>query len=329
MKIKANNNKTVVSKKKTTITKPVQVVQTRELVPVKAVKPKIPESIVHNVCGLTDPFCEHARGTKYPDSSSVKTLPFTSHFRRTLVSDASGFANAAFLPQYSTNAYVTSFTAVGNSVTAWNAFTASTPIAGVNGYRIVSAGVKIRHIVSPLNSAGMIYIRQFPSETAASLDVVDTTTYNCSSSLDVAVQDAKEVCCILQHTSQMPQVFYNVVGDNLSWANISMKGFTLLTIGISGAPASTPMLDLEFFVHYELAFDDNTALGQVATPSVSASPVLTAAASAVTSTIVPMVNKSAEAFGKALFNKALTAVASYYAGPYAGAAANMLAITVD
>jgi len=292
--------------------------------------PKVPQQLVSQVCGLTDPFCSHAGGAKYPDFSSVRTLPYTRRQRMTLTTDAAGYANLVIAPQYNYNPYSTVNVYAGNAVTSWSNFAAYPTIAGVSGYRIVSAGFIVRHVVSPLNSAGMVYIRQYGTENGSFMAPIDTTTYNCTSEANVPVQEAKEIAVVLQKTSQMPQNFYFQTTDTTTVGNVIARGVAFATVAVAGAPFSTPVLEIEFITNYELIFEDGSDLAQVATPPPPANALITDAAARVSSSLVPIVRGGVEAFGKALVARATTALATYLGGPPAAfAARSALAITVD
>lgn len=314
--------------------------------PTKATKPRAadPRAIVERshragvktglsvprVCGITDPFCVHAGGAKYPDQSSVRTLPYTRRLRYTLVSDVNGYANLIIMPQYAQLPYANQNVYAGNAVTSWSNFGAASTISGVSGYRIVSSGYVVRHVVSPLNSAGMVYIREYGTENNLLIAPIDTTTYNATAVSNVSVQDAKEIAVVLQRTSQMPQTFYSPTTDSANVGNATTRGFTASTIGIAGAPASTPILEIEFVINFELMFADDSDLAQVATPPPAYSGALTNAAATVTSTLQPIVTQGVQALGKQIATKAATTLSTMFFGPAGGAfTRSALAITVD
>lgn len=293
---------------------------------------KVPRQFVSQVCGLTDPFCTHANGAKYPDFSSVKTLPYTRRLRSTLTSDANGYANLLIMPQYASLPYNNNSANVyaGNTVTTWANFLPATVIAGVSGYRIVSAGFVVRHIVSPLNSAGMVYIRQYGQQDGAYISPLDTSTYNATSVCNVPVQEAREIAVILQKTAQMPQTMYSPLTDTGLVANTATRGVGYATVAIAGAPASTPILEIEYVINFELVFEDGSDLAQVATPPPPANSMITDAAARVSSTLTPIVADGLSAAGRMFVTKATTALAGYLGGPPASMLARTaLAITVD
>lgn len=290
----------------------------------------VPRAAISQVCGITDPFCHHASGAKYPDFSSVRTLPYTRRVRTTLASNASGVANMLIYPQYGYQPFTTAPAATGTAVSGWSDFAAYSTIAGVNQYRIVSAGFIVRHIVSPLNSAGIVYIRQYGADSGATLGAVDTATYNATAVSNVPVQDAREIAVVLQHTAQMPQTFYPLATDAAVVTNVPTKGYVFSTVSISGAPASTAIVEIEFVTNYELMFDDASELSQVATLPPASNTVITGAAAHVSSTLSPIISDGVAALGRMFVTKATTALAGYLGGPPAAAITrSALAITVD
>lgn len=296
----------------------------------RAPKLKPSRAMVESVCGIVDPFCVHANGSKYPDFSSVRTLAYTKRSRTTITSDANGYANVMLNLQYQYVPFSSALTYTGNVVTAWNNTASYSSIAGVSGYRIVSAGFIVRHIVSPLNSAGMVYVRQYGSENGAFSSSLDTTTYNATSVANVPVQECKELAVVFQHNSQMPQNFYAWASDANNVINTTAHGYAYGSIAIAGAPASTAILELEFVTNYELIFEDSSDLAQVATPPPASNSILTSAASHLTSTLQPIAERGVASMGRMVVNKAITSLAGLLGGPAAaGLTSSALALTVD
>lgn len=235
------------------------------------------------------------------------------------------------LPQYNYLPYANPNVAAGNAVTSWSDFGAASTLTAVSGYRIVSAGYVVRSIVAPLYAAGMLYIRQFGSENNNLWYApVNTTTYNATAVANVPIKDASEVAVVLQRTSQMAQVYYTTGDDTIVVTNSKPHGFTPSTIGVSGGPASTPVLEVEFVIHYELLFADDSDMSQIATPPPPYNAVLNSAAATVTSTLQPIVSSGIQAIGRQVVTRATTALATALFGPGAGMATRgALAITVD
>jgi len=277
----------------------------------------VPRELVSRVCGIVDPFCDHAMGAKYPDDSSTRTLPYTMRTLAYLSTDANGDGGFILLPQYSYNPYTNMATGTLPNVTTWGNFnTSGAPgIAGVDSYRIVSIGVKLRNIVAPLSSSGIVSLRTFPHTSGANLEPLNYTTYNCSQSGNVALQHCKEYTIVVPHTAQMPQVFYKTADDSASVAGWNAKGFEPVTIYVSGAAASTNVLAIETVIHYELTFDDSSGLQQAATPPPPANAVITTTANRVTSELSAFAGEGVIALGKAVVTKVVTGLGRKIIGP--------------
>lgn len=302
----------------------------RALTPARAPRRTgVPPSLISKICGLTDPFCSHAIGAKYPDDSSVRSLPYFHHFRQTLNSDVNGQGALLFMPQWDYYTFTEKATGTFPSVATWNGFASAAPIANASQYRIVSAGFRIRNVTAPLNSSGMVHIRLWPSEKGGEYAGIDLTSYYNTKSLDVALQDCKDVCITVPHTSQMPQAFYPITRDSATVGNWQSSGFTPCTIYVSGVPASSAVLDVETFIHYELQFDATSGLAAASTPPPPANSMLTNAANRVTSVMPGIFQHGVERFGRLIADKAVKTVALYLGGPEALAASFATAAIVD
>lgn len=271
----------------------------------------VPRPLVSRICGLTDPFCAHARGAKYPDESSIRTLPITYRTRATITADANGYVNLAFMPQVSYFAHTSASAYVGNDVTAWNNFTANTINSQIQSYRIVSAGFVLRRVSSNYTSSGMVCVRSFPATLTTSLTTVDTTTYNCSFQHDVSLTECKEIPVILQHNTTPAQTFYTASTDNTVFSGQTPRGYNVCTISVFGAPANTAVLDLEYIIHYECVFDDSSGMQQIATPSPPFVQAIKTAASNVTSKVAGYIGKTTEEVGRVVTKYAYDALLGY------------------
>lgn len=278
--------------------------------PKKGSTPQLPNKSVHSVCGLSDPFCEHARGAKYPDDAATRTLPFTYHGRRELVSNASGHINAMFFPQFKYDPVTLATTPTGNDVTAWDNFDSNgfstTPDA--MDYRIVSVGFRLHAVGAPLNASGMVHLRQYGTLEGTDLTTIDLLTYNSSDSKDVSYRSMDVISVVVPHTSQRPAAFYNPADDAATMAAALTKGFGPVSIAGNGLEASTGQLEVEWLIHYELTLSDNNVLAQAATPAPAYSPLLVGAANRVTSQISAFIIGGAERVGDLITRKAIDAL---------------------
>lgn len=274
---------------------------------------------VSKVCGITDPFCSHARGAKYPDGSPVRTLPYSWRYRSSITTAAGGESMQFFAPQYNYLPMTAAATATGSNVTAWNNFGALGLISNVSQYRIVSAGVIIKRMCAPLYASGMVRIRSWPTEHAGTYGAIDVASYNSTFALDVPLADCHEVALVFQHSSQMPQLFYAPGNDHNAPNTLTSKGFQPITVFVEGAPASSAVLDVQFYINYELAFTDGDGLSQLATPPPLGGTAIAQAAARITSLMPAAVVGGVGKIGKYVVDKAVVALGTYMVGPTAAA----------
>lgn len=296
--------------------------------PANNISKVISSKLTHQVCGLSDPFCAHASGAKYPDDSSTRTLPFSRRGRHVLTTDGSGNAAYLFNPQYTRDPITFPSARTGAAVTAWTDFPAYTGvIAGVDKYRIVSCGFTIKSITAPLSASGELNMRSFGNDVST-LTSLDMLTYNATANLNMPIRTVDNVAVVLSHDAEMPQHYYSVSTDSAATASCVTRGFNPVTIYISGAPVSTNVLVVEFIINYELVFSDESGMAMVSTVSPPANTVLTTAAAKVTSALPTFFERGVTVAANAITNRAASAIASYFGGP-AGATAYALARVVD
>jgi hypothetical protein len=275
----------------------------------------IHSKFAHKICGLTDPFCPHAMGAKYPDDSSNRTLPLTHRSMFTLTTDGNGQVAAIWSPSWSNEPIAHPSARTGSTVTAWAPFDAQGLLSGVVKYRIVSSGFILRGVSAPLYTQGTLFLRSYAADRSA-LTPVELTSFNATYTKSTPLRDIHEVSFVTQHNSALPQTFYGI--------SSTAVGYNPATIFVTGGPANTEVLTLEAVVHYELIFDDSEGMAQVATPSPPANSLLTSAASKVTSTMAPYFERGVLAASEYVAKRAMNAIATAVGGPALGASMMLL-----
>lgn len=238
-----------------------------------------------HVCALTDPFCKHAEGVKYPDSSSARTLAYGAHFRGLMGTDATGNAANLFCPAFDLGTAVGTISGGQANYTTMVANTTSglVPI----GYRIVLMGIRIRNMTAPLNASGMVYIRGFPAQNGSTLTAIPLQSYNCDFFADIPLQSINtngHTDIVFKRTDHMASVQFvspNETNPNANVSSYIAPGWGTVQVGVFGGPISTTVLDVEYFIHYELMFDDSTAIALLATPAPHTNPMLSTLAANV------------------------------------------------
>jgi len=265
---------------------------------------------VAKICGLVDPFCSHAMGSKYPDASSVKTLPFTVQFEQILSSDAEGELGALLAPQVGFSPVST--TSVVGTVMTQTAFPAApVPVlSGAQKYRIVSCGVILKSIAPLLTASGMISVRSIPSEVGTNLTLITGNSYGVSQVKNIPLVDLTDTGIIFEHSSQIPTAFYPIETSALV-ADWLAPGFTPVTVYGQGLPASTSCIHLQFVMHLEYFFDDGSALALATTPAPQPQPWLTDTSTKLTAHLGNYFAESSSKLSTYIENYALTQLKNF------------------
>lgn len=271
---------------------------------------RLPEAAIHAVCGLTDPFCDHAISAKYPDDASTRTLPWMYRGLSTMNGSSAGDACRLYVPQLAYRPFVNYSTGALPVVTSFADAPSNNQVPdSATQYRIVSWGLRLRNITAPLSSSGIVHVRFWGMEEGGPF-VGDTNVaaYNNTGALDIALQDCHDLCIIGKHSSQMPQTMYNVDGDSSVIQYWTAKGFTGITVYLDGVPADTPVLSIEHIIHYELVFSNVSGMSSLATPSPPFNPIITTAAAHVTSTMENAFASGLRSVGNYVVSRAKTAL---------------------
>lgn len=291
-----------------------------------------PTHQAHKVCALTDPFCPGAVGSKWPNITAAKTLAWPGRGRTSIATDATGTGAIAICPLM--EAQIAVGVVTGNSGVFTTTLSAAIPPFpnGIQGFRVVSWGFKIRNVTSPMLSSGIVRIRLFSDLAYPAAAAIDLASYNCVASYDIPLQDCREVCIIPSRVNESSTFFQQTTATNGLLAGQLPSGWTFATVAVFGAPVSAAPLDVELFMNNELQFADNSSMQMLATPSPPTNTMLQQAASYVSEKIGPFVKNGAQA----VENEALKYARKYLirslgglGGPMGSLAGSMLALTVD
>lgn len=233
-----------------------------------AMKSAVISRIAHKVCAISDPFCPAARGSKWPDNTSKLTMGLPFRARVPISTDTSGWASVMFLPGFTNQYSVGVVSGAGLIATFTNFNTTGGPTQTPAQYRVVSWGLRFRHLVAPLNSSGIVRIRTFAVSSAVAIGVVDPATYNCDSYRDIPLQDCKEVSVIGKRSdSHETYQFVSPFDTNptTTVAGYVSNGWQAVCVSVIGAPASTAVLDLEYIFNFEVSFPDSDSMAQLVT----------------------------------------------------------------
>jgi hypothetical protein len=278
------------------------------------------KQLVQQVCSLTDPFCDHAIGARYFDSVGSKSLAYPQRYMFNMSTTVGGNASTLILPNYWNQWYNAATTLGGVPMTA--TYTSGVPaapvITTVANYRIVSYGLRIKNIVAPLSSSGMVSIRGFSSQVGASYASLQPLSFNADFVANIPLQDCKDVAIIgkrANNTSAFyanPSTTWNPTNTPSQWVG---PGWGAINIYVDGAPASTAVLAVELVVNFEIVIDDSDATAQIMTPPPPSNSVVDKATAVVTSTVKSVFVKGVEAATGYVKTAAIGAIGAYFGVP--------------
>lgn len=276
--------------------------------------PRPNQALVSKVCAHLDPFCSHAKGSKYMDRSSTLSLSLPYRSVRTLSTDSTGAASTLYLPSYNYT-YATASGLTG-TVASYTTATSFPRLGGVASYRIVSMGIIIRHISTPLNSSGMVRVRGFSSPDGQLLTALDTQTYASDFQCDIPLSEASEVAITFKPLDNSANLWHAPGATNPT-ANVAdwvAPGWGAINVAVLGGPASAGALDIEYVCNYEVTFPDGDSLALLATPAARYDPLLEDAISDVKSTAKNVFIEGAKQLANYTIKTAVTAIGARFGG---------------
>jgi len=287
-------------------------------------------SWVPAVCGLTDPFCEHARYARYPDANGTRSLSYPLRKMFTITTGANGTAAYLIAPNFWNNWENPSSGGTFPNVTFGNAYAARGVLSATSSVRLVSWGFRINHVTTPLNASGIVMVRGFAVSTGTQMLNVDVSTMNADVIANIPLQDCGDVAFVGKRSNTTSQ-FYTSPSSILASgaAGITLYngfGYDLYTIAISGGPASAGALSVEVFENWEITIDDADAAAQLMIKPPPSNSVATQAAAIVSSQAETVFLHGVHAASAFLKKQAIKAIGGVLGGPLTASA---LALAVD
>lgn len=281
---------------------------------------------VETLCGLTDPFCPAALSARYLDFGKVRSLPVPFHYRALLPTNNAGYGGALILPNYNNSPVLlsTSFGGPDDAFYPATNFTVRSKIS-CDSTRLCNFGVVLRSIAAPLGASGMVHIRVYSATDGFYFSSVPGSAFNCDQSYDIPLQDLKEFCVVLKRidpTAKNWRYPDDIAADaslNSIWTS---PGWQYMTILISGGPASSSPVAMEFFENWECTFQDNNTMALLAQPAIPNNPYLSEAIDYVSSETKTFFREGIASAGRYFMGsaaKALTNIVGARLGPLARA----------
>jgi len=282
---------------------------------------KVPHSFVEKVCSRLDPFCPAAVGSRQLDSGNLRTIAYPFKYRATLQSSGANVGSTLWLPGYGIAPFWAG-TMASPPTAVWTTIPTTSYLgSNVNAFRIVSAGVLIKNICAPLNCSGMVRIKSFNITSGNAMGSVDCLTFNASKTMDIPLQDCKEVAVVLARTDSSQAVRFfspTAINPDNNINNYLSPGWEALVIAVDGVPSNTNVLDLEYFFNLEVVIGDNDALQLMAAPTPKDAPLLKSITDEVGSSMVTMFKEGAKGAAKFVAKAAIDYVGTRITGRSAG-----------
>lgn len=299
-------------------------------------------SATQQLCSYTNPFCDVAKGAKWPDGAAIKSVTMDGIGGQTFATDANGNLSVVCISTekmvYSvgtvtSNGYTSAFTDIwefpGNS---W---------AEASRYRITSVGFKISCLSTRMNTQGMLRLRLFSPQSAASLSSVDIATPYADQVLDVPLSRLieKDIYVTVAAVGINARIFKDTgntfptdiaglvaAGEQLEWQT--------LVASVVGGQVSTNCLEIVCYQHYERIYPDGHVNSRFATPAKRANQSYIDAAINTTRSIGGFIEGAAKTVDNIYHSRAAQILLNYFpatrgANRAITAARNSLALTVD
>lgn len=304
-------------RKSTPAPKPTSVV-VRASVPRMSRASRVTSEATKYICSVSDPFCDHALGSKVMDFGSTRSFPLTARFRTTISTIGTGEASYLFSPTYAYIPYSAATTLAAGIATFTTAQTAANVPSLAESVRLVSFGIRLKSIVAPLSASGIVRIRGFAGDMGSVVTSgVDIATFNADYAVDVPVHSLKDTVIILRRYDPTAKLFIdpNLINPTNLPGAINPHGFGLVTVSVQGGAATTPILDVEVVSHWELLLGDSEPLAQAATAAPAYQPVISEAADVVSSTVRPVFIEGVRYASNAVMSAAVQALAMRLGAP--------------
>lgn len=207
------------------------------------------------LCGLTDPFCEHAKLAKVPDVGAGNTFTESVRWIATLTSDASGIVSAAFVPKVD-------FPMLEDVSGAWNTtytnMTNPGTLINVNGKncRVTTYGIRIVSLLSAVDAKGVLAIAS-GFEPVFSTPVL--TSPDGYSTYDIHGIGASSEWHVVGKPTGSESTDWAAVASHNAGTEGAIPGWNALYLLGTGLPATTASFRVELVTNFEYTFSDTSA----------------------------------------------------------------------
>lgn len=284
-------------------------------------------SVAHQICAITDPFCEGANSGKWPDNSRTKTLVYNQWAAPIqLGANAGGFGSNMFLPGYTTITAVQSSIDSGG-VTYLDALNVINAPSDVGRWRITSWGVRIQCTLSRMTATGTCHIRLYSPDSLSALVTVPCFSPLADAAMDIPLQRLidDDIYVVPMPLGTDARIFNPASASPTLFSTGQNVGWQVVNVAVSGAPASvSAAVTCYLYYHVEYTPNDGSPTYTFATPPPAASPMLQQGNASTLDKVGNFVSGTAakveSLFQSKAFQYAAAGVAGYMTAGGAGAA---------
>lgn len=274
-------------------------------------------ALTRRVCSISDPFCEAAVGSKWHDDAANKTMPYAARSLGVVQSNPAGEGAVLVVPGFK---YQLAIGAAAGGVGTFTGTTSAIPFTFTpSGYRLVSWGLTLKRVTAPLTSSGIVRIRGLSNINGSALGTINSNLFN-DFHFDIPLQDCDDVAIIGRRLNETHHFFRSPAETNASNAITDWvaPGWAPLLVYVAGVPASSDILQVEYFFNYELIWDDGDSMSLMTTPSPPSNPMLATASSKVTQSIGNVFTKGVKQVENAVIKAASSYIGSLIGGAIGG-----------
>jgi hypothetical protein len=215
---------------------------------------RVKQSVHQKACGISDPFCIHARCAKWPDGQGAGTVAFQIRGRRQMATNTTNWVNGA-LTQFTGDlpfSYLTTTTNDGSNWTMAAAYVDLTVGTGfttyADSYRIVSWGVIVRNVQPATNAQGTVIVRKLNTQLIPSATFANANMYG-GEVAEYPVYPGMEIAVIGKtqgnsSRSFIPQNTSTTISNGKYWDTIHIEL-------VNGYASASTVLEVEYVYNVE------------------------------------------------------------------------------
>lgn len=240
------------------------------------------QSGVHEICAITNPFCDESKGSRWPDGSAGYSVPFPQRYRFYVSTDSTGRAAVLTTVNPRRSMYTAAtFTGPNDVVDGWNGQNiddAAFSAGNFSSVRVVSSGVKFVCTLAPMYASGSVTMIEVPpNEEESNINAYlsfSLTQQNKPTYVTMPLRDNRALYGLHRPSGPDARSFGDLdyivdpgAVPPVEVASYSTFDWSSLIFYIKGAPANTTVGFVDVFLNLEYEVIANSTLGTFARPA--------------------------------------------------------------